>query len=54
MTNALDKKMARLTSELREQMKESAKLDKELWKNLEGIDTDLLISLREEVGLTGA
>ncbi len=32
-----DKKMARLTAELREQMKESAKLDKQIWKNLEGL-----------------
>lgn len=34
---AFDDKMARLTAELREQTKQSAKLDKLIWANLEDI-----------------
>lgn len=37
MTNAPDEKITRLTAELREQMKESARLDTEIWNNLEGL-----------------
>jgi type I restriction enzyme M protein len=32
-----DEKMARLTAELKKQMEEGAKLDKQIWKNLKGI-----------------
>jgi type I restriction enzyme M protein len=32
-----EEKMARLTAELKKQMAEGAKLDQQIWKNLEGL-----------------